>query len=300
MKVNRLILDLAAFKLEQDSKKRHKHDVIEEKYQKYRNIPYLSDDNIKHMYDVYVSDENERKNICIIDIHGGAYMFGSKNNNYNFGMHFVKRGFDFVSVDYMPNKRKRETKDMISDCLLSIKHLYEHRKDYGIENDIFAITGDSAGGHMALLISELLENNELATSLNLPICDLKPICTLVNCPAYDYSTLGEGIMSDSARRRMFGKNISEEYMKKFSPKTYIDDFKLPLFLSSCKNDFIGFESQKLDEDMKKKDNFYKYCFIDSDNPGVDHVHNVSKPNLEESKQVNDEMISFILDVVNRK
>lgn len=295
MKVNRLVLNLLAQSIVRSSNKRNKGTIIDEKYKEFLNIPYIDDGDTKHMYDVYKADDDKRNNICIIDIHGGAYMFGDKKHNYKFGLFFLDKGFDFIAIDYIPNKGKRDTSDIVSDCMTCIEHIYNHRSEYGLENSRFVLTGDSAGGHLALLMSEMLEHKEIGKELGLNVPDFVPVCTLVNCPAYDYETLGEGLMTKGARKRMFGSNIDPEYMRKYSPKTYIKDFSLPLLLSSCKNDFVGAESKKLDLDMKEKNNVYKYVYIDSDNPEVDHVHNVIKPDIEESVYVNSEMVKFILE-----
>ena len=293
MKVNRLAIDLYVFLYNSKIKKREKEIIFDEEHKKYLNIPYANDGNIKHTYDVFYCSKDNRKNVCIIDIHGGAYLFGNKKFNYPFAKHFIENGFDVMTVDYVPNKGKRETKDIIFDCITCINHFYDNREKYGLKDDIFVLTGDSAGGHLSLLISEMLENKEIGKELGFDMPDFVPICTLVNSPAYDYETLGYGLMTQSARRRMFGRCIDREYMRKYSPKTYINDFKLPLFLSTCKNDFIREESLKLNNDMQNKDNVYKFVDVDSDNEMVDHVHNVTKVNLDESKKVNEEMVEFI-------
>ena len=84
----------------------------------------------------------------------------------------------------------------------------------------------------------------------------------------------------------------KEHLKKLSPKTYISSINIPLFLSTCKHDFIRNESMLLNEDMKDKKN-YVFLDIDSDDKNVDHVHNITKPQLEESKKVNNAMARFL-------
>ena len=86
-------------------------------------------------------------------------------------------------------------------------------------------------------------------------------------------------------------------MRLLSPREYIKDFKLPIFLSTCKRDFFRKESMKLNEDMALKDNKYVFVDIDSDNKEVGHVHNVIAPYLEESKRVNQKMFEFIETII---
>ena len=74
--------------------------------------------------------------------------------------------------------------------------------------------------------------------------------------------------------------------------------KAPIFLSTCKNDFVRAESMLLLEDLKDKHE-YQFIDIDSDKKEVDHVHNVVKINLEESKQVNNAIVAFVDNLLNK-
>ena len=68
---------------------------------------------------------------------------------------------------------------------------------------------------------------------------------------------------------------------------------MPIFLSTCKFDFIRPQSLMLKEDIDTYNLKHTYLDIDSDNKKVDHVHNVVRPYLEESKTVNDAMDKFM-------
>ena len=46
--------------------------------------------------------------------------------------------------------------------------------------------------------------------------------------------------------------------------------------------------------MKSRPNIFSFLDIDTDNPQVGHVHNLLDINLEESKEVNNKMIEFIV------
>ena len=43
----------------------------------------------------------------------------------------------------------------------------------------------------------------------------------------------------------------------------------------------------------------KYVYIDSNRKKIDHVHNVLRPDLEESRQVNTEMFDFIYEIMKK-
>ncbi len=92
---------------------------------------------------------------------------------------------------------------------------------------------------------------------------------------------------------MIGPRYNDnEWLKIISPKTYINGFNKPIFLSTCTNDFIRQEPMKLYEDIKDRNNI-EFLDIQCDDKNVDHVHNVTKPNLKESKEVNSAIGKFI-------
>ena len=161
------------------------------------NIPYLNDKNQYHTYDVYLANKENRKNICVIDIHGGAYIFGKHQDNYPYAYEFLNAGFDVVLLDYVPNNGKRDISDIVSDCVNNLKHLFQNLEEYGLEEDVFFMAGDSAGGHLALLLSEAIRRKEVASILNIELPDFALKGVVVNSPAYDFENLGEGVLSKS-------------------------------------------------------------------------------------------------------
>ncbi|MBR6071915.1 MAG: alpha/beta hydrolase [Acholeplasmatales bacterium] len=294
MRFGVLAINLIMKNVNNDVKRRKKfspeHGIYDEKL----NIPYIDDNNICHTYDVYKAKEN-RKNCCILNIHGGAYMFGDHRENYYFATEFLKEGFDVVLLDYEPNDGNKNTIDLIKDLELNFKHLFDRLNEYGLENDKFVLAGDSAGGHFALLFSEALINHDIQRRIGITLPDIMPICTLVSCPVYDFGNVCNlNMLTKGGMKRMFGPNYSDKSsFELISPKTYYKDLRLPIFHSTCYNDFIRFESLKLKEDMKKRDD-YEYVEITEKAKGVTHVHNVIYPFLKSSKYINDKMIEFIL------
>ncbi len=292
MKITRFSLNLVKLLVVKSIKKRRKGYPPFGVHQDYRDIPYIDDGNVFHKYDIYLA-KKKRKNICIIDIHGGSYILSESYDNYPFANEFLKCGYDIVAVDYLPNNGERDTLDLISDAAKCINHLQSHLKDYGLENDEFVICGDSAGGHIALIISEAIISKEIRDKLNL---DIKPFpfkAILVNSPVYDFALSNFKDMSKGALKRMFGPHIEEEHFALLSPRSYIDVINVPIFLSTCNFDFIRQHTLTMKEDLLKKNKVFTFVDILSKEKEVDHVHNVTKPHLKESYEVNYKMMEFI-------
>ena len=262
-------------------------------FEEFINIPFINDDNVCHSYDVYLARKENRKNCCVIDIHGGAYIFNEHQDNYPFAHILLEKGYDVVLLDYEPNDGNKDTSDLFKDVVAGYNHLVSHLKDYGLENDKFVIAGDSAGGHFALLLSELIKAKESPSFIDIRPLDINLIGTVLNCPVYDFGNINKGPLTKGGLHRMLGPRYNDgEWLNKLSPRTYISTYKLPIFLSTCKNDFIREQSMILYNDIKDRDNF-SFVDINSDNKEVDHVHNVVKTKLKESIEVNDAIDSFI-------
>ena len=290
MKVNRFHIWLVKKHLDGKVKKVAKQ-LKKENIDGQMDIPYRDGAGFYEHFDV-LKAEGKKNGICIINIHGGAYVLSSRKGNIRFGQFFTKKGYDFVAIDYRPNKGKRDVKDMFDDCMAGISNLFAHLKELGLEGDRFVLSGDSAGGHLALLVAEAFCDKEYAKLFGYEFA--KPIEAIAAfSPAYDYETLGDNEMTRSGRRRMFGPRFEDKVWRRLlSPRERIEKMTLPLFHSTCKNDFIRGESDKLYADCKNRGDMYTFIDIQSDNPKVEHVHNVIYVDEPESIEVNEAVDAF--------
>ena len=281
---------LASFSKTTKNKDYPEHGIYNERL----NIPYLDDNEYHHQFDIYYAKE-PIKNAVIIDIHGGAYMFGQHEDNYYFGTEFLARGYDFICIDYLPNDGKRQIKDLVDDCALCLMYIFNHMVELGLSGKKIILTGDSAGGHFALLLAEAINDKQLALELGYEFRDdIDLIAVMLNCPVYDFAVVGRKEMTKASLRRMLGsKYTNAKLMELLSPRTHIDKLKTPLFCSTCRNDFIRKESVTLNEDMRSSITPFLFVDIPSKDMAVGHVHNVLAPSLKESKKVNNLMLKFL-------
>ncbi len=294
-KVNGLLVRILGRNSIKGNLKRRKtyppHGLFEERI----NVPYYEGDtNPQHSFDIYYAKE-KRKNCCIIDIHGGSYIMGEHQDNYPFVVPFVKEGFDAITVDYIPNNGKMDTKDLLDDCAACIKYILTHLKELNLEYNRFAITGDSAGGHLALTMTEALLDEKYAKELGWEFPKANIVACLVNCPVYDFVNIGIEGLTKSGIKRMFGKGyLVLENRQRLCPKVHIDSLTCPLFVSTCKKDFLRAQSLMLNEDMKNRPNDFVFVDIDSDDKYVGHVHNVLHPDHPHGIEVNNAMMDLIV------
>lgn len=298
MKINKAIVNILRWRLLYFNYRRKKRFSNCNKYAFKLDEPFINDEYYNHKMDIFLAEENNRNNICIIDIHGGSYIFGDHRDNIPFVHKLYENGFDVISIDYIPNNGKRYTKDSIDDCYKAIKHIFSHLKEYHLENDRFVITGDSAGGHFALLLAEAADDEEFAKSLGYDFKGINFEVVLINCPVFDFINIGNDLLSKSGKKRLFGLNGLDDNLRSLiSPKEHFKSLKTPIFVSTCKKDFLRKESLMLKEELNNYQYPSRFVDIDSDAKWIDHVHNVLRPYLEESIQVNNEMIDFIYEII---
>ena len=300
MKIGKFVVEFLKKHLVSGNDKRRKKYPSYDLFDGQLNIPFINDNYFEHKMDVFYAPKDIKKDIVIIDIHGGAYVFGNHRDNYLFSLEFIKAGFDFISIDYVPIQGDRCIDNLLSDCVTAINYIFSHIKELKLDNKQFVITGDSAGGHLAFMCALLL-NKDIQEKLHFTYVDnVNFECLLLTCPVFNYENVGDGVLSKSGKRRLLGPKYNDlEYLKLYSPSTYIDYLKMPLFLSTCTRDFLREESLSINEIMKNRDNKYQFIDIHSREKKIQHVHNVLFPEHPLSEQVNLEMMKFILQVCEK-
>jgi acetyl esterase len=106
-------------------------------------------------YDIY-SPKGAKNLPCVIIIHGGGWSSNNEDIMRGFARELVKGGrYVVFSIDYRwINKLDGETQptymhQLIEDVFGAIAHIQEHAAKYGGDPTRIAVTGDSAGGHLA-------------------------------------------------------------------------------------------------------------------------------------------------------
>ena len=101
--------------------------------------------------DIYRPDPPRTGCPVLVEIHGGGWIAGDRRLEARPLMtHMVARGWVCVSVDYRIG-RKTSWPDQIVDVNTALAWVREHVADHGGDPDFVAITGGSAGGHLAAL-----------------------------------------------------------------------------------------------------------------------------------------------------
>lgn len=144
---------------DKSDKKRMATQTPPENVVKVKDIPYIDDDNPYHKFDVFYPEGKIAKEglPVIIDIHGGGWMYATKDLNEYYCMELAKKGYCVFSISYrlVPDVTVNE---QIKDCTEALAFIRANMKDYPANKKTVMLTGDSAGGQLALY-STILNNN---------------------------------------------------------------------------------------------------------------------------------------------
>lgn len=144
---------------DKSDKKRMSTQTPPENVVKVKDIPYIDDGNPYHKFDVFYPEGKIAKEglPVIIDIHGGGWMYATKDLNEYYCMELAKKGYCVFSISYrlVPDITVNE---QIKDCTEALAFIRANMKDYPANKKTVMLTGDSAGGQLALY-STILNNN---------------------------------------------------------------------------------------------------------------------------------------------
>lgn len=128
----------------------------------FKDIPYIDDGNLYHMLDVYYPKDTAStdKLPVIIDIHGGGWMYATKDLNEYYCRALADRGFVVFNLSYrlVPDVTVNE---QLQDVAYALKWINENMADYPCDTESIMLTGDSAGGMLSLYSEALLQSEEL-------------------------------------------------------------------------------------------------------------------------------------------
>jgi len=103
--------------------------------------------------DVYRHRDHPTRCPTLLQIHGGAWILGSKNEQgIPLMLHLAARGWVCVSANYRLSPRATFP-DPLLDLKQAIRWIRTHGPEYGADPGFLVVTGGSAGGHLAALVA---------------------------------------------------------------------------------------------------------------------------------------------------
>ena len=258
-----------------------------------RNIRYGSHGKW-NLLDVYYPDGTTTPLPTIVSIHGGGYVYGSKEIYRRFGMSMAQRGFAFVNFNYrLAPKFKFPTP--LADTNAVLQWVAQNHRRYHLDPERIILIGDSAGAQLASQYAAIFTNPAYAKhfALNLPQVTIRALG--LYCGMYDGAARAreprKGIFLD-----YLGKDLSAEDPRMQVLASVTDKYP-PTFIMSAQNDFLKAEAQPMFDFLTAK-GIPAQCKIygSEEASHIGHVFHVNII-LPEAVQCNDDAAAFFRQYV---
>lgn len=239
--------------------------------------------------DLYLPENVKSSIPVIIQIHGGGWIYGTKETYQYYGLGMAKRGFAFVNPNYIlaPESKFPQELDQVSEY---IHWVDQHADDYHLDRNNVFLVGDSAGGQMAEQYTAVLTNPVYRQKFGYSLTSLKFRAIALNSPATFMLDPG---MIMGATAAYFDPRIMKkpEMRDLLNVEKYIDSNFLPTFIATANRDFIHDCSVRLDGFLRAKGvEVIQKSWGDEKHP-EGHVFLINQKD-ELAKQANDEEADF--------
>jgi acetyl esterase/lipase len=141
------------------------------------NVTYLVANNYEAKLDIYARRNTTGPQPTLIHIHGGGWTGGTKESGLSFLMPWFEMGWNVVNVEYRL-ARVSLAPAAVEDCLCALRWIAAHAKEHNIDTTRLVVTGDSAGGHLALTTGMIPESAGLDRQC--PGVPLPKVAAIVN------------------------------------------------------------------------------------------------------------------------
>ncbi|MCR5214915.1 MAG: alpha/beta hydrolase [Eubacterium sp.] len=208
----------------------------------------------------------------IISIHGGGYVYGTKEVYQFYCADLAKRGFAVINFNYRLAP-KYKFPAPLEDLTRVFKWIMSNVDDYQFDLDNVFLVGDSAGAQLVSQYAAIYSNREYRNIMNIKKPNkIKIKAVGLACGLYDLKSSyieqnGKGMMKD-----YLGSNI-DKYGEKLNILDYINKDFPPAYIFSSKGDFLMDNCQPMAELLKERGVKCKYKIYGNKKTG--HVFHVN-------------------------
>src|SRR6202142_2537205 len=189
-------------------------------YQIFPNVTYLVASNYEVKLDIYQRRGQSAPQPTILFMHGGFWAAGTKEASLMSLVPWFEMGWNVVNVEYRL-ARVALAPAAVEDCLCALRYISVQAKTYNIDLNRLVLSGESAGGHLALTTGIIPESAGLDRE-----CaggPLPKVAAIINW--YGITDVADVIdgphRANAAAQWLGGLPNRDEIAKRVSPLTYI-------------------------------------------------------------------------------
>lgn len=260
------------------------------------DLNYQGDSSVWHNLDIH-SPQNGIGNLPVLMvIHGGGYTQCDKFINDAYSKVFAMKGYHVVNINYSLQP-EADFIEVMQEIFSALHWIESNAQQYGFDCSHLFVTGDSAGGHYALLVAAIQNSDVLQKYYHIRPISAGIRGVVANCPMTELYTAKNG---KDATSRFLRKNVLKEHV---SDDEYITNISVPYLLGKTSLQNIMIITTPTDpllyEEVNKLHGILENAGIDhvykeylGKNHKLGHVFNVLDPEWEESQIACNDMFQF--------
>ena len=218
------------------------------------NVSYGSCDKW-HLLDLHRPKDTEGNLPVLLNIHGGAWVYGDKKVYAPYCMYLATQGFAVVNASYRLAP-KHTFPAPLEDVGAMVEWVVDHAEEYGLDISNLFFVGDSAGAHLATAYTAIQLNEAYAKSFPGIKVDERfiPKGLLLNCGVFDIEVewKKQGRALTPFLTDLLGEKPTVESVKQMSPAQFITSDFPSVHLTTSNGDFLRKHSYRLKEVLEKK------------------------------------------------
>jgi len=133
---------------------------IGDRYWMQPDVAYGSANNTPLKLDIWYPRDNANPTPTLVYIHGGGWIFGSKEGAVYQLLPYLERGWRVVNVEYRMAGNSLAP-GSVEDTRCALRWIYRNAAQYKFDTSKIVLTGHSAGGHLSLITGMLADGGPL-------------------------------------------------------------------------------------------------------------------------------------------
>ena len=258
-----------------------------------RNISYGSHGDW-NLLDVYYPSGTTAPLPTIVSIHGGGYVYGSKEIYRRYGMDMARRGFAFVNFNYRLAPKWRFPTPL-HDTNAVLNWVCKNARRYHLDPTRIILLGDSAGAQLTSQYAAMHANSDYAAHFQMQLAPVSIRAVGLFCGMYDMVERASGQRKGLALDYL-GKDLSAEDPR-FAVLENIGSNYPPAFIATACHDFLRPCAEPMYRFLTEKGvDAQWHCYGTEEDESIGHVFHVNIL-LPEAKQCNDDAALFFAKYV---
>lgn len=259
-----------------------------------RDIPYLDDGDPCHLLDVYSPIAQPSLLPVIVELHGGGYLSCNKEINAQHGQYLASKGFRVVNMNYTLCPEGSLT-TILGELVDALKWVKQNAEAQGFDTSRVFLTGDSAGGHFALLATAMFTTGRAADRFGVEKPPIPVAGCAASCPSgsFEWRLLPRNFPARLSFFLLHRYTFVRDYARLSGYEYFMDAGYPRVWFCTTPTDRLMYaHTRRMHEYMLEKGYPHEYREYAGVRHRLDHVFNVLNPDWPESRAANDDMLAF--------